>query len=247
MMMRRFFIEKKRIEKGKAVLDGSEARHIGKVLRLGIGDALCLFDENGWEYQAVITSKSSKIVEVEIVKKSPPQKGSSINIVLGQALPKAQKMDYVVQKATELGVSTIVPFFSDRSVPSLDDERSQRKHIRWQKVALEAAKQCGRLVVPQIEAIVSFREILEGWDNSLKIILWEYEKNIALKDLLKQNQSFPRVIFLVGPEGGFTPDEVDMARRADFQTVSLGRYILRTETVALCLLSILHYEWGEMR
>lgn len=245
--MRRFFLEKSKIENERAILSGSEARHIVRVLRLGVGDKLSLFDGNGWEYQSVITSKSSKIVEVAIKKKSPLQENSSIEVVLGQALPKAQKMDYIVQKATELGVSTIIPFFSARSVPSLDDERSQRKHIRWNKVALEATKQCGRLVVPQIEDIVPFTEILEKFkDNSLKIMLWEDEKNNTLKGLLKRNQPSPKVIFLVGPEGGFTLNEVNLAKHAGFQMVSLGRYILRTETVGLCLLAILHYEWGNM-
>ena len=245
--MRRFFLERNMIGKGKAILNGGEARHIGKVLRLGIGDTLYFLDESGWEYQTVITSKSSKIVEVEIVKKSPPQKDSSITITLGQSLPKAQKMDYIVQKATELGVSSIIPFLSTRSVLSLDEERSKRKRIRWQKIALEATKQCGRVVVPQIEAIVPFKEILEKCDdNSLKIMLWEDEKSNKLKDVLKNTQPLPKVIFLVGPEGGFTPEEVDMAIHADFQTVSLGRYILRTETAGICLLGILQYEWGDL-
>lgn len=245
--MRRFFLEKNRIEKGRAILDGNEAKHVGKVLRLGVGDSLYLLDEEGSEYQAVITSKSSRTVEVEILTKIPPQKDSSITIALGQALPKAQKMNYIIQKTTELGVSTIIPFSSTRSVPLLDDERSQRKRVRWQRIALEATKQCGRVVVPRIEAIVPFKEVLEKWnDNSLKIMLWEDEKNITLKDVLKKNQPSSKVIFLVGPEGGFTPDEVEMAKHAGFQAVSLGKYILRTETAGICLLGILHYEWGDL-
>jgi len=245
--MRRFFLKKNRIRKGSAILDGNEARHIGRVLRLGRGDTLYLFDENGWEYQAVITSKRSKVVEVKIVKESPPQKDSSITIVLGQALPKAQKMDFIVQKSTELGVTTIIPFISDRSVPSLNEERSKKKRIRWQRVALETTKQCGRVTVPQVEAIVPFKEILNWWSkNLLKIMLWEDEKNNTLKKVLKKCGPFSRIICLVGPEGGFTSDEVDMARQAGFQTVSLGRYILRTETAGLCLMAILRYEWGNM-
>ena len=227
-------------------MDGSEARHIGKVLRLGIGDKLCIFDENGWEYRAVITSKSSRLVEVRLLEKSPPRKELSVTFVLGQALPKAQKMDFIVQKATELGISTIVPFCSTRSVPRLDDERSQRKHNRWQKIALEATKQCGRRIVPKIERIMSFEELLEKWsDNSLKIMLWEDEKNSNLKKVLKDTRPSESIISLIGPEGGFTEDEVAMARRVGFKTVSLGRYTLRTETAGLCLLGILHYEWED--
>lgn len=243
--MRRFFVKRDRINKDKAILEESEARHVGKVLRLGVGDNLYLLDERGWEYKAVITSKNSKTVEVEMLEKTPPQKESSLTIILGQALPKAQKMDYVVQKATELGVSAIIPFFSARSVPLLDDERSRKKLDRWQRVALEATKQCARVVVPQIKTAVSLEDILGKWDdNSLKIMLWEDEKNTTLKDVLRKNKSFQKVIALVGPEGGFTPDEVSMAKHAGFKTVSLGKYILRTETAGPCLLGILHYELG---
>jgi len=246
--MRRFFLEKNKIRKGRAILNGSEARHIGKVLRLGVGDNLYLLDGNGCEYRAVITSKSSKIVEVKILERIPPPKESSLTIALGQSLPnKAKKMDYIVQKATELGVSTIIPFFSARSVLSLDDEASQRRLIRWQRIALEATKQCGRAIVPQIEAITPFKKVLEKWeDNSLKIMLWEDEKSVKLKDILRKTQPSSKVIFLVGPEGGFTPDEVEMAKHAAFQTAGLGRYILRTETVGICLLGILQYEWGDI-
>ncbi len=245
--MRRFILEKERIRENKATIRGSEARHIGKVLRLGVGDTLYLIDKNGCEYQAVIISKSSKIVEVELLKKSPPRNSPSMTVVLGQALPKAKKMDFIVQKATELGVSTIIPFFSDRTIPLADDERLRKRRIRWQKIALEATKQCGRVVVPQIEAMVPFKDILKKWnENSLKIILWEDEKGIKLKEVLSNNQPPEKVIFLIGPEGGFTVAEIDIARQAGFKSVSLGKYILRTETVGLCLLNILQYEWGEL-
>ena len=245
--MRRFFLEKNRVKESKATIRGSEAKHIGRVLRLGVGDTLYLLDENGWEYKAEIISKSSKLVEVELLKKSPPRDDSSIIVVLGQALPKAKKMDFIVQKATELGVSTIIPFFSERTIPSLDDKQLKKRRIRWKRIAAEATKQCGRLVVPQIEEMLPFKEILKEWsDNSLKIILWEDEKNIKLKQVLSENQPHQKVIILIGPEGGFTAEEVDMARQAGFKSVSLGKYILRTETVGLCLLNILQYEWGEL-
>ena len=244
--MRRFFLEKNNIREDKATIRGSEARHIGRVLRLGVGDTLYLLDEDGCEYQAIIIAKSSKAVEVELLRKNPPRDDSQITVILGQALPKAQKMDYIVQKATELGVSTIIPFFSKRTVPSLDGERLKKRLGRWQKIALEATKQCGRLVVSRIEDIVPFEEVVKRYsDNSLKIILWEDEKNIKLKEVLRRNQPPQNVIFLIGPEGGFTDDEVDIAREAGFQSVSLGRYILRTETAGLCLLGILQYEWGD--
>ena len=245
--MRRFFLEKNKVSEGRATIRGSEARHIGRVLRLGVGDTLYLLDENGWEYKATIISKSSKMVEVELLEKSSPSNDSSITVVLGQALPKAKKMDFIVQKATELGVSTIIPFFSERTIPSLNDEQLKKRCIRWKRIALEATKQCGRLVVPQIGDMLPFREILkECSDNCLKIILWEDEKNIKLKQVLSDYQPRQKVIILIGPEGGFTDEEVGIARQAGFKSVRLGKYILRTETVGLCLLNILQYEWGEL-
>ncbi len=242
--MRRFLVEKDRISGNRAVLKEDEARHIGKVLRLSVGDALCLIDEEGSTYHAMITTRDAKTVEVEIVEKITAPKEPALEIVLEQAIPKAQKMDLIVQKATELGVSSIIPFLSDRSVPLLDAERSLRKRMRWQKVAAEATKQCGRTIVPQVDAIIPFRGLLNRWDeNSLKIMLWEDEKNNTLKDLLKTHQPSARVVILVGPEGGFSGQEVNMAREAGFHTVSLGKYILRTETAGMSLLSIVHYEW----
>lgn len=245
--MRRFFLEKNKIQDGKATIRGSEARHIGRVLRLGAGDTLYLLDENGWEYKAAIISKRSNRVEVELLKKSPPMADPSITVVLGQALPKAQKMDFIVQKATELGVTTIVPFFSERTIPSLNDEQLNKRRIRWKRIALEATKQCGRSVVPRIGDMLPFKDMLnECDDNSLKIILWEDEKDIKLKQVLSDHQHHQKVIILIGPEGGFTSEEVDMARQAGFKSVRLGKYILRTETVGICLLNILQYEWGEL-
>jgi len=242
--MRRFLVEKDRISGNRAFLKEDEARHIGKVLRLGVGDTIYLLDEEGSTYHAVITARDAKTVEVEIVEKITAPKEPSMEIVLGQAIPKAQKMDLIVQKATELGVSSIIPCLSDRSVPLLDAERSLRKQMRWQKVAAEATKQCGRTIVPQVDAIIPFRGLLNRWDeNSLKIMLWEDEKNSTLKDLLKTHQPSARVVILVGPEGGFSAQEVAMAREAGFHTVSLGKYILRTETAGMSLLSIVHYEW----
>jgi len=215
---------------------------------LGVGDTLYLLDGKGWEYQAIITSKSAKTVEVEIVRKRQLQEDASLTIVLGQALPKAQKMDYIVQKATELGVATIIPFSSKRAIPLLDDERSKKKRDRWQRIAQETTKQCGRVVVPHIEAVIPFEDVLKKWDdNSLKIMLWEDEKNTTLKEVLKENHTTKKVVSLIGPEGGFTSGEVAMAHQAGFKTVSMGRYILRTETAGPCVLGILHYEWEELK
>jgi 16S rRNA (uracil1498-N3)-methyltransferase len=239
-------IERKNIKNDKALITGSEARHVGRVLRLKVGDTINLLDEMGWEYRGVITDKKTQAIEVRVLEKYPPRKESPIKIVLGQALPKAQKMDYIVQKATELGVDSIIPFFSSRTVPILDRNRQEKKGKRWEKIVLEATKQCGRTVIPQVEKIHTFEEVIRiGDDNSLKIILWEDEKNYRLHKVLKNLQQFKKIIILVGPEGGFTQEEVASARDHGFFSVGLGNSILRTETAGVYLLSVLHYKLSE--
>ena len=244
--MRHFIIEQKSIQDDKAIITGSEARHVSRVLRRDVGDRLNLVDEHGVEYLAVIISKNQQDLEVKLLEKYPPPKESPIKVLLGQALPKARKMDYIVQKATELGVHTIIPFFSTRTVPRLHGERQEKKCERWQKIALEASKQCGRKIIPKVEEILTFEEIIENWeDNSLKIILWEDEKNNRLHTVLKNLQQFKKIVVLVGPEGGFTDKEIAAARERTFQSAGLGSSILRTETAAVYLLSVLHYELGQ--
>ena len=239
-------IERKQIKDDKALITGSEARHVGRVLRLDVGDMINLLDEMGWKYRGLITDKKTQIIEVKILEKYPPRKESPIEIVLGQALPKAQKMDYIVQKATELGVDSVIPFFSTRTVPKLDGNRKEKKGDRWEKIVFEATKQCGRRTIPQVEKIVTFEEVIKKEDdNSLKIILWEDEKNYRLHNVLKNLQQFKKIVILVGPEGGFTEKEVDLASDHGFLSVGLGNFIFRTETAGIYLLSVLHYELGK--
>jgi 16S rRNA (uracil1498-N3)-methyltransferase len=244
--MKHSIIERSKIKDDRALITGSEARHVGRVLRLEVGDTIKLIDEMGWEYRGEITDKKTQAIEVRILERYPPRKEFPINVVLGQALPKARKMDYIVQKATELGVDSIIPFFSTRTVPELDRNRQGKKGERWEKIVFEATKQCGRTVIPQVKKIVTFEEVIKkGDDKSLKIILWEDEKNNRLHNVLENLQQFKKIIILVGPEGGFTEKEVDEARDHGFLSVGLGNSILRTETVGIYLLSVLHYKLGE--
>lgn len=241
--MRHFFIKKESIHQGTALITGREARHVGRVLRRGVGDTLFLLDEDGWEYQAVITATTARGVEVRLLAANPPRKPFPVTITLAQAVPKAHKMDFIVQKATELGVSSLIPFFSERTGPRVPDERLHKKWVRWQTIAREATKQCGRMDVPRVETVLTFREcITRQYNNVLKILLWEDEKNNRLRDVLQGSDKWENIILLVGPEGGFTAEEVASAGENGFVSVSLGRSILRTETVSLYLLSVLHYE-----
>lgn len=244
--MKHTIIERNNIKDDIALITGSEARHVGRVLRLDVGDTINLLDEMGWKYRGVITGKQTQAIEVKILEKLPPGNRFPLKVVLGQALPKLGKMDFILQKATELGVDSIIPFFSTRTVPQLDGDRQEKKGERWKKIVLETTKQCGRTVIPQVEKIVTFEEVIrKGEDNSLKIILWEDEKNNRLHNLLKNLKQFKKIIILVGPEGGFSQEEVAAARDRGFLSVGLGNSILRTETAGIYLLSVLHYELGK--
>jgi 16S rRNA (uracil1498-N3)-methyltransferase len=245
-MARHFFLDRSTIKKGRASLTGDEARHVAAVLRMKSGDAIRLLDQEGWEYRAVIDEASAQRVEVVLLERRPPEESPSRSILLGQALPKFQKMDYIVQKATELGVSSIIPFLSSRSIDRANAEQLRIKRLRWQKIAREATKQCGRNLVPSVAKVSSFRDVVQlDCENSLKIILWEDEKKIGFKEVVSRSRHSSSAIVLVGPEGGFSPAEIELAEGCGYQPVSLGRHIMRTETASLYVLSILHYEGEE--
>jgi 16S rRNA (uracil1498-N3)-methyltransferase len=218
--------------------------YIRSVMRMKPGNRLSLFDGHGQEYSALIVNISAEQALVEIVdKNSVPARPARITLL--QALPKAQKMDFIVQKATELGVDEIRPFSSERSVPLLTVEKAHQKTERWRKIAQAAAKQCRRSDVPEIVEIQVFAEMLKAVEpNAAKMIFWEGESRLGLRKAL---QRFPEArIFsiLVGPEGGLTSGEVEAAADSGFVSVSLGKQILKLETAAIAILAILQYEAG---
>ena len=216
--------------------------YIRSVQRMKPGSRLFLFDGRGQEYAAVIMDISEEQAVVEIISKDrAPARPARITLI--QALPKAQKMDFIVQKATELGVDEILPFHSERSIPRLTSEKARLKTERWRKIAHEAARQCRRSDVPEIPDIHIFPDVLKVVEpNALKMIFWEGESRLGLKDVL-QKSSNPRVFsIIVGPEGGLAPEEVDAAKASGFVSVSLGKQILKLETAAVAILAILQYE-----
>jgi len=244
--MPRFYIPQIHIENGLLKIEGDEVKHIQKVLRLKAGDEIVLFDGLGKEFEGTIIKegRSSVVVKIERILSS---KGDSLfEVTLAQSLLKGEKMDFLIQKATELGVKEIIPFFSSRSVPLLEKSRRLKRHLRWEKIAVEASKQCGRAVVPKIESLQDYSDMLRAAStNSLRLILWEGD-GMRLKEVLERSREKTKIFFVIGPEGGFSQEEVEKARKAGFVTVTLGRRILRAETASLCLLSILQYERGDM-
>jgi len=244
--MARFYVPHPNIENGILKVDGVEVRHIRKVLRLGRGDAIRVFDGSGKEYEGTIVEEGSSSVVILIQNIFSSETESPLEITLAQSLLKGEKMDFLIQKATELGVKEIIPFFSSRSVPLLERSRRLQRRRRWERIAVEASKQCGRGVVPKIESLKEYSEMLQiASPDGLRLVLWERD-GIKLKEVLETSGERVKIFFVVGPEGGFSREEVDEAERSGFTPVILGRRILRAETASLCVLSILQYQRGDI-
>jgi 16S rRNA (uracil1498-N3)-methyltransferase len=241
----RFYVPNPSIQDGLLKIEGDEVKHIRKVLRLKAGDKIIVFNGLGKEYEGTILEEkpSSVLVKVQNIFFQPKD---SLEVTLAQSLLKGEKMDFLIQKATELGVKEIIPFFSCRSVPLLEKSRRLERHRRWERIAVEASKQCGRGVVPKIESLKDYSEMLQiPSPEGLRLILWERE-GIKLKKVLEKSEEKAKIFFVVGPEGGFSQEEVEEAEKSGFIPVILGRRILRAETASLCLLSILQYQRGDI-
>ncbi len=227
-------------------LGGENLRYVKSALRMKKGDHLVLFDGAGWEYEAVINKFSADGVDVEVLEKHMIHVEAPRITVL-QALPKANKLDSIIRKATELGAHRIVPFRSARSVPQLTADKARARVSRWRSIATEAARQCGRADIPEVNEVLSFKEMLASSERvALKIIFWEEESQRGIKKLLRDNryEGEKDITVMIGPEGGFSRDEVDMAVKRGFISVSLGRNVLKVETAAVTILSVIQYELG---
>ena len=245
--MPRFFVPKKNIQDKKGTVTGQELEHLRKVLRLRPGERVTLFDDEGWEHTGIIQSYTASAGEIEILKSYQPGRESLLDITLAQALGKGEKMDLVVEKATELGVRTILPFLSSHTVPRLDSKKIERRHARWKRIALGAAKQSGRTRIPEILDLCDFGDLVRRpWPCELKLLFWEKESLQGLAQIREERVRLNSLLLVIGPEGGFSPDEASEAMRHGFKSIRLGKRILRTETAALAVLSIVQFLWGDM-
>jgi 16S rRNA (uracil1498-N3)-methyltransferase len=210
-----------------------------------LGSLHTLTDSEGDDYRARILHLSEKEASVLIFEKFSSSTESAVEIILLQALPEKERMELIIQKATELGVSAIFPFKSAKSISLEERESKQRKAHRWQEIAVKAVQQSRRARVPRVDYLSSFKAALEVCEShTLKIVLWE-KMGESLKELLKSSRS-KKICALVGPEGGLTEEEVALAREHGFIPVKLGQRILRTETAAITLVGILQYELGDL-
>ncbi|MGP8154326.1 MAG: 16S rRNA (uracil(1498)-N(3))-methyltransferase [Smithella sp.] len=221
-------------------------RYLKQVMRLKNGDKINIFDGFGREFEAVIKSYSTKTVLIELGEIIPTA-GKDIRITLAQAIPKARKMDTIVKSAAELGANVIIPFYAARSVSRIADEKSSLKVARWQKIAREAARCCHSNHIAKVSRISSFTDMLSAAsDDALRLIFWEEESQKTIKDTLT-DQAFAATkdfFIAVGPEGGFSKDEVIKTKEAGFLSVTLGRQILKVETAAAAIIAIIQYEKG---
>lgn len=213
------------------------------------GEIITVLDESRQSFRGRIVELSEDTAKIHIFAKTHgPGNRAEREIILHQALPDRERMELIIQKATELGVWAIIPFKSARSISLQEREHKQKKAHCWPRIALRAAKQCRRPDIPYLFPFCTFQESLSlARQSGLRIILWEKEQGgISLADLVHRQADCKRISVMVGPEGGFTEDEVTVARQEGFEPLHLGPRILRTETASLAILSILQFIIGDL-
>lgn len=228
---------------GDVVLPEGPARHVARVLRLGEGAPLRLFDGRGLDASAVLVEATRKRVVARIESVEAGGGESPLVVHLGQAISKGDRMDYAIQKAVELGVAAITPLYTEHGDVRLKGEREAKKLAHWQAVAASACEQCGRAVVPPVHPPLALAEWLAERSEALRLVL---HPDTGAEDALKREGAPTSVALLIGPEGGLAEGEVEAARAAGFAPLTLGPRILRTETAPVVALSLLQYRFGDL-
>ncbi len=243
--MSRFFVESNRIGENEIVIDSGDYNHIKNVLRTRIGESVTVCDGQGMEYDCVVEEYLEDYAKLRICARHSSDTELPIRIRLFQGMPKKDKMELIVQKAIELGAFSVVPVMCERTVVKLEDKKKETKKIeRLQAIAESAAKQCGRGFIPQVEAPISFKEAIV-LAASQGLVILPYENALGMKETkhwISESTNYKNVSIFIGPEGGFSREEVAFAEKNGAKIISLGRRILRTETAGLCLLSMLMLE-----
>lgn len=220
-------------------ITGSDVHHIKNVLRLKPGETIELCDGLGKVYEAKILDMDNNQVNCRIISETQTNAEPAVKVTLAQCLPKGKKMDLIVQKATELGATKIIPVLAERSVSKA------YKISRWQKIAREAAEQSGRAIIPEVQETTSLKQLLAQAKNfDLALIPWELEKDNNLKKVLL-NKTPKSILVVIGPEGGFSQSEINQAKEVGFKPISLGPRILRTETAGLATLASINYHFDQ--
>lgn len=245
--MARFFVSPGQIGPAKISIFDGDVNHIKNVLRMKEGDKLTVSDGEGMDYTCRISSLSNEVVECEILDVNSSYVELPVKLVLFQGLPKADKMELIIQKAVELGAYEVVPVSMARSIVKLDDKKAGKKLARWQGIAESGAKQSGRAIIPSVGNVLSFKQALKA-AAELDAVIVPYEKAEGIEESrailsdITSDENVKTVGIFIGPEGGFAENEIEMALEAGFKPITLGRRILRTETAGLAILSILMYQ-----
>lgn len=239
MRLSRFYVAQA-LHLGEQTLPEATAHYMAKVLRLKSGDAVQLFDGSGQEFRGVLSDVGKKTVQADLSEQFTGQPDSPLHVHLGQVLSRGERMDWAIQKATELGVNRITPLFSERCEVRLSDERQDKRLQHWQQVAISACEQCGRSTVPEILTPQPLADWQAQRDEDLRLVLHpEHAQPIA--SLAKPQ----RLALLIGPEGGLTDSEVTAACAAGFTQACFGPRVLRTETAPIVALSLAQQLWGD--
>lgn len=242
--MHRFFIPQ--LYAAEMVIKDVDAKHISKVLRMQPGDKIQIVSDDGVTAIAEIVSLQADNVVVKCLEKLAESHEPSVKITLAQGLAKGEKMDFIIQKAVEMGASSIVPVAMEHSVVRLEGAKADKKVERWQKIAEAAAKQSKRDIIPQVQAVQTMQQMLTNNDLQHKIIAYECEDRLGLKTALQSCDNLQELLLIIGPEGGISEFELELARKNGAAPVSLGKRILRAETAGVVALSAILYETGDL-
>ena len=248
--MQRYFVEAAKWQDDRIMLDGQDAHHINRVMRMKPGDEIICVHPEGYAAKCKITELSPDHVTVSVSEKVDVDTEMPVAVTIAHGLPKGDKLEWIVQKGTELGAAGFVPFQAARSVVKWDEKKKDKKRIRLEKIAKEAAEQSSRLIIPVVEDVRSFPELLDSSDT-YKHKLFAYEeaakglKAEPLRSIFQRISPSETVLVVIGPEGGFSEAEADSLQGAGFVPIRLGPRILRTETAPLYMLASLSYHFEE--
>lgn len=240
--MSRFFVGSDAVDGDKIYIRGEDARHIARALRMAEGDFVTVSDGEGNVYSCRLIKIRDEECVCEVRERKNSDSEQPLKIALYMGYPKGDKLEFVIQKATELGASEILPFESSRCIKRPKADKAEKKDARLARIAEEAAKQCGRCAVPKVHSPLDFKSMVkEAAKAALPLFCYEEEGGVSLKSAIEAKKEFDTVSVVIGPEGGFSPEEAEYARKCGLISVGLGKRILRCETAPLYVLSVLSY------
>ncbi len=245
--MQRYFVQPEQFQDDKVFISGDDVHHISRVLRSETGDQLICSNGNGLDVVAEIIIIEAEQVVCKIISEIKESRESRVRLIVAQALPKADKMDLIVQKGTEIGASAFIPFTSKRTIVQLDAKKEQKRIERWQKIVKEAAEQAHRSIIPNVFSVMKWEELLKHTKDYLTLIAYEQETTQTIAKVLDQHVDVDAIMLIIGPEGGFTEEEIKEAEKHGAIAISLGKRILRTETAGMVGAANIFYHIEELR